>query len=95
MENVFGSLNVYGERWEKVGERKFNADEISAVREAKVVPSDWGLSVCFFMKAGGTTYIPVSKQGNQPTVGDVVDMNAVSLITVSRSGDGERLRVEF
>lgn len=95
MENIFGDLHVYGEKWNKVAERKFNDIEINAVKEAKVVPSEFGMSVCFFMKTGGTSYIPVSKQGYQPQVDDTVDLHSVSLITLERAGDGQRVRVQF
>lgn len=95
MENVFGSLTTYGEKWNKIAERNFNENEINAVKSATVVPSDYGMSVCFAMKAGGSTYIPVSKVGYQPAEGETVDLQKVKLVTLERSGDGQRIRVEF
>ena len=94
MENVFGgSLQVYGENWQKVNERAFNADEIAAVRSNSVVNSQYGKSVCFFLKGGGQSYIPVSKQGADPALGSSIDLTTAKLVTLHREGDGDILRV--
>lgn len=96
MENVFGgSLQVYGENWQKVNERAFNQDEINAVRSNSVVNSQYGKSVCFFLKGGGQSYIPVSKQGADPTLGSSIDLTTAKLVTLHREGDGDILRVEL
>jgi len=96
MENVFGgSLQVYGENWQKVNERAFNADEIAAVRSNSVVNSQYGKSVCFFLKGGGQSYIPVSKQGADPALGSSIDLTTAKLVTLHREGDGDILRVEL
>ena len=96
MENVFGgSLQVYGENWQKVNERAFNQDEINAVRSNSVVNSQYGKSVCFFLKGGGQSYIPVSKQGADPALGSSINMTTAKLVTLHREGDGDILRVEL
>lgn len=96
MENVFGgSLQVYGENWQKVNERAFNAEEIAAVRSNSVVNSQYGKSVCFFLKGGGQSYIPVSKQGADPALGSSIDLTTAKLVTLHREGDGDILRVEL
>lgn len=97
MENVFGNgtLTVYGESWMKVNERSFNEAEINAVRSNSVVNSQYGKSVCFFMKGGGQTYIPLSKQGKDAELGSSIDMTAAKLVTLHRDGDGNILRVEL
>lgn len=95
MENVFADLPSYGEKWNKVAERKFNEEEIKAVRNATVVNSNYGLSVCFAMLSGGQKFIPVSKMGNRPNVGDNVNLAEAKLVTLERSGDGRILKVEL
>lgn len=97
MENVFGNgtLQVYGENWQKVSERAFNAEEINAVRSNSVVESQYGKSVCFFMKGGGQSYIPLSKQGADAALGSSIDMSAAKLVKLHREGDGDILRVEL
>ncbi|MCQ2752577.1 MAG: hypothetical protein MJ189_05750, partial [Coriobacteriales bacterium] len=60
--------------WKVVEIRNFTIEEINAVDKAVVVASDYGNSICFYMKSGGMTFIPqywVAKQG----VGETVDMN--------------------
>ena len=95
MENVFGGLQKYGDSWQVVESRNFNADEISAVRSTSVVNSQYGKSVCFFMKGGGQYYIPVSNQGADPALGSSIDMNAAKLVKLHREGDGNIVRVEL
>lgn len=94
-ENVFGSLQVYGENWQKVNERSFNDQEIAAVRSNSVVNSQYGKSVCFFLKGGGQSYIPLSKQGADVALGASIDMKAAKLVTLYRQGDGNIVRVEI
>jgi len=78
--------------WTVKDTRHFNAEEISMVSRAEVVPSDDGNSVCFFMQTGGQTYIPLSRQ-SKLTVGDSVDMKTVKLITLCQKGKADITRV--
>lgn len=97
MENVFvnGGLTTYGKSWKVVESRKFSNDEINAVRSNTVVNNQYGKSVCFFMKRGGQTYIPMSNQGAEAALGSSIDMNNAKLITLHREGEGNILRVEI
>ena len=97
MENVFvnGGLTTYGESWNVVESRNFSSDEIQAVRSNTVVISQYGKSVCFFMKRGGQTYIPMSNRGSDAALGSSIDMNNAKLVTLHREGDGNILRVEI
>jgi hypothetical protein len=100
-ENVFAGLTSYGENWNKVAERNFNEAEINAVKTATAVDKPlpngdyYGPSVCFLMKAGGQKFIPVSKMGRQPIDGETIDLASAKLVTIERSGDGQRIRVEL
>ena len=78
--------------WKLKNTRSFTADETSAVVLAKVVPSQYGLSVRFDMVSGLTTYIPLSTQSNL-NVDDVIDLSSAKLITLSREGDEDIYRV--
>ena len=78
--------------WTVKDTRQFNAEEISMVSRAVVVPSDDGNSVCFFMQTGGQTYLPLSRQ-SKLTVGDSVDMKTVKLITLYQKGKADITRV--
>lgn len=97
MENVFatGSLTIYGENWQVKGRRGFTDAEKQAVRSTVVVDSKYGKSICFFMKAGGSTYIPMSNHGVQLGIGASVDMSKAELLTLSRTGESDILRVEI
>ena len=87
MENVFNTLTVYGESWEVVSERPFNSAELDAIKEAQVTEGTWGKSLCFFMKRGGTTYIPISDRGQMPAVGTKVDLANCTYVRLTRDGE--------
>ena len=91
--NIFSTLQVYGGSWEVKNSRSFDQEEIAAVKQATVVASEYGKSVCFIMKSGGQTYIPLSTQSNLE-IGDSVDLNSAKVLTLHRDGSGDINRVE-
>jgi hypothetical protein len=92
--NIFSSLRVYAGKWAVKGSRDFSADEINAVQSAQVVDSQYGNSVCFYMKSGGQTFIPLSTNSTL-AVGDNVDLSKAKLLTLSREGEADIYRVEI
>lgn len=91
--NIFGKLPVYAGKWNVKASRSFNSEEIAAISKAEVVPSQYGNSVCFFLRAGGQTYIPLSSD-SELTVGDTVDLSSASLLTLEKEGEADILRVK-
>lgn len=91
--NIFSSLVVYAGKWNLKASRNFEREEILAVSEAEVVPSQYGNSVCFHMVSGGKTFIPLSSDSNL-TVGDTVDLSKAKLLTLSKDGESDILRVK-
>ena len=82
--NIFATLKSYANSFKPVGEpRHFSQEEISLVNNAKVVLSQYGMSVCFFMKGGCQKYIPLSRD-SVAKVGDVVDLTKEMLLTSLR-----------
>lgn len=92
MQNVFSGLTNYAGNWSVINRRDFNEEEKAAVRSAHVVSSQYGSSVCFMMRSGGQTYIPVSRDSNL-AVGDSIDLDKVELLTLHRDGDEDIVRV--
>ena len=78
--------------WVEKSRRAFTQDVIAAVERAEVVASQYGNSVCFIMKSGAQTYIPLS-QNSSLTVGDTIDLKAAKLITLCREGEDDIYRV--
>lgn len=68
------------------------AEDISMVSRAEVVPSQYGNSVCFFMKAGGQTYIPLLSNSSL-IVGDSVDLKTAKIVTLCCEGKEDVYRV--
>lgn len=91
--NIFDSLQVYAEKWQVTNRRAFNAEEKAAISKAEVVPSTYGNSVCFTMVAGGKTYIPLSENSSKG-VGELIDLSSAELLTLSKRGERDILRVE-
>ena len=94
MSNIFASLRTYAGKWSEKSRRAFSAEEVNAVSDAVVVNSNYGLSVCFMMKAGGQTFIPLSNNSTKG-VGESVDLNAASLVTFEKQGEADIVRVEI
>ena len=90
--NIFSSLTVYAGKWSEKEVRDFTADEVAAVESATVVESNYGFSVCFIMKAGGQTYIPLD-QNSALAVDDKVDLTKAKLVTLQRPGEDDIYRV--
>ena len=91
--NIFSSLRVYAGKWAVKASRSFSQDEIDAVDHATIVNSQYGNSVCFFMKSGGQTFIPLSTN-SALGLGDEVDLSKAQLLTLQRPGDADIYRVE-
>lgn len=91
--NIFSSLRVYAGKWAVKATRVFSQEEIDAVDTASVVDSQYGMSVCFFMKSGGQTFIPLSNTSSL-NVGDTVDLAKAKLLTLGREGEADIFRVE-
>lgn len=90
--NIFNSLRVYAGKWNVTNTRSFTQEEIDGVGEACVVDSQYGMSVCFFMKSGGQTYIPLD-QNSSKSIGEIIDLKTAKLLTLSREGEADIYRV--
>ena len=98
MENVFAEfgLTIYGDNpWKLKNSRSFTETEINAIRSNTVVDSKFGKSVCFFLKGGGQSYIPLSNRGADAALGSSIDMSKAKLVTLTREGDNDIVRVEL
>lgn len=92
--NIFDSLQMYAGQWQVVNSRNFSDEERNAVVGTEIVASQYGKSVCFFMKSGQQAYIPVSNTCD-PALGSSIDMEKAKVITLSRPGDANIQRVEL
>lgn len=90
--NIFSSLRVYAGKWVLKASRAFSQEEQDAVSSATVVDSQYGNSVCFMMKSGGQTFIPLD-QSSSLGVGESVDLSKAKLITLGKQGENDIFRV--
>ena len=84
--NIFAGLQRYATRYEVKDIRSFNAEELAQISSAKVVTSQYGMSVCFYMVEGGQTYVPVSRD-SVCQVGDAVDVTKAKILTLEKDGE--------
>lgn len=92
--NIFESLQVYAGKWSVKSSRAFSSEEVNAVSSAVVVPSQYGNSVMFTMIGGGQTYIPLAQDATVG-VGEIIDLSKASLLTLSKDGESDILRVSI
>lgn len=92
--SIFESLKLYAGKWSVKNSRNFSAEEIAAVKSAKVVASEYGNSVCFTMKAGGMTFIPLSNNSTKG-VGESIDLKDAKVITLEKQGEADITRIEI
>lgn len=90
--NIFNAIKVYAGKWQVKNTRNFTQEEIDAVQSASVVDSQYGLSVCFILRSGGQSYIPLD-QNSTKSMGDSIDLSKAQLITLGREGDNDIMRV--
>lgn len=94
MANIFNSLVQYATPWSVKETRDFTKEEIEAVAEAVVVPSQYGNSVCFTMVRGGQTYIPLSNNSSKG-VGEYINLAEAKLLTLEKAGENDIFRIEI
>ena len=94
MANIFETLRSYANQYSVDDRREFSPAEVALVSSAKVVLSQYGQSVCFFMKDGGQKYIPVSRD-SVASEGDVVDISKAHVLTLSKDGQDRITRIEL
>lgn len=86
-------LRTYAGSWSEAGREKLSKTEVAQVESATVVEGQYGLSMCFVMKAGGKKFMPLSRD-SQLEEGDSVDVKSVEIITLERDGDEDIYRAD-
>jgi len=93
--NIFATLKAYANSFKPVNTRDFTQEELNLVSDAKVVLSQYGLSVCFFMTDGCQKYIPLSRD-SVACEGDTVDLKKAKILTLKKEGSDEKIdRIEI
>lgn len=87
-------MRVYIGKWEVKDTRDFTEEEIKAVIQAVVVPSQYGNSVQFTMVGGGLTFIPLD-QNSTLGVDESVDLTKAKLVTLCKQGENDIYRVSI
>ena len=91
-EEIDNNNKIKEMTWHQTELRNFTKEEIDAVSYAEIVLSQYGKSICFHMKEGGQCYIPLDK-GSDWGVGEIIDISNAKLMTLSKDGENNILRV--
>ena len=92
--SIFSSLSkIYASKWAEKSCRDFTAEEVAEVTRAVVTSSDYGDSVCFYLKSGGQGYIPLSNTSTKG-VGEEVDLTKAKIITLGKQGEADITRID-
>jgi hypothetical protein len=93
--NIFATLKSYANSFKVANRRDFSQEELSLVDHAEVKLSQYGMSVCFYMKSGCQTYIPISRDSTA-SEGDRVDLTKAKILTLVKDGSDEKIdRIEI
>ena len=84
--NIFETLKSYANQFKVANRRAFSKEELNLVNDAKVVLSQYGMSVCFFMKDGCQKYIPLSRDSTA-SIGDEVNLQTAKILTLVKDGE--------
>lgn len=95
MSALFAGLRVYADKWNLKEVVKLDAEDKALYSSAKIVDSQFGHSVCFFLKTGGQNFIPVSNNSVEVHTGDIVNLDKVEIEILSRSGEADIYRVKI
>ena len=87
------TLKQYKAKWQETKREPFDKEDRESIEEAYVVQGDYGLNVCFIMKGGAYTYVPLSRD-SKLRVNDHVDVNTAVVITLSKPGENDIQRIE-
>ena len=79
-------LRTYAGSWSEASRDKLSKTEQASIESIEVVEGQYGLSMCFLMKAGGKKFMPLSRD-SQLEEGDSVDLKSVEISTLERDGE--------
>lgn len=92
--SIFSNSKSYAGNWNVKSVTPIPQDDIDNIKSAHVVNSQYGLSVCFLMKAGNMFFIPVDKNSNV-NPGDNVDLSQAKVVTFERQGDADIQKIRI
>lgn len=92
--SILDSVTMYNGSWEVSNTSSFSDEDKAQIKKARIVDSQYGLSVCLFMKNGQKGFIPLSNT-SAGDEGDVVDLETAKIIQLKREGDKPIYRIEL
>lgn len=91
---ILNALRLYRGKWQVKSVDAFDANDAAAVSSAKVVPSEFGQSVCMTLKTGGQKYMPLSNTSRAVANGEEINLAECNVVTLEREGDEDIHRLE-
>lgn len=91
--SILDKIRTYAGSWREASRDKLSKAEAASIDSIEVVGGQYGLSMCFLMKAGGKKFVPLSRDSDLEE-GDSVKISSVELITLERDGDDDIYRAD-
>lgn len=92
--SLFSSLKEFNGAWNTKGTAEpLSAEDIATIASIEVKEGQYGAMVCFNLINGHTRWSAISRD-SALTVGDRVDPNSVTILTLCREGDADIYRVD-
>lgn len=85
---LFDIIKMYKSDWEEVGKRKFEEAECNAIKEAVIVASKYGRSVCFIIPGKGKGFVPLEPIA-KGEIGDSLNPRDLELVSLKYVGSDE------
>lgn len=92
--SIFSGCKSYAGKWQVKSVEAIPAEDRSAIKSAHVVNSQYGLSVCFIMKAGNMFFKSLDET-SQASAGDEVNLDTAKVVTLERQGDADIQKIRI
>ena len=90
--NLFDLLTRYAGKWNVSDSRPFSDEEKQCIERNEIVKSQYGNSVCFYLRDGGMCFIPCASDMKKG-VGESIDLEKAKILTLSKKGEPDIMRV--
>ena len=95
MINLINTNKIYGLGWSVAESAPLSKEDVEAISSAVVVDSQYGKSMMFILKAGGSIYQPISnRKEGECTAGQTVPLKDIKLLRLTKSGEADIYRVD-
>ena len=87
-------IKIHAGKLAIVKETPLSKEDIESIEKGVVIKSRFGLSMCFYLKAGGRTYFPLTSDSKVRT-GRIADINNIIVVELAKPGKDSTYRLKI